>query len=79
MFEKARSFIGGRWDKQPDFVGPQTKPLESEGGKNKTDKEDESEVRMCLYVRNNPLVQSRTGLFLPMRRHRRLSEVCGLI
>ena len=22
MFEKSRPFIGGRWDKQPAFVGP---------------------------------------------------------
>ena len=41
MFEKARPFLGGRWDKQPDFVGPETKPPESE---NETNEESGSEV-----------------------------------
>ena len=49
MFEKARPFLGGRWDKEPDFVGPQTKPPQSDDGKKESDNESENEVQMFSF------------------------------
>ena len=50
LFEKARPFIGGRWDKQPDFVGPLSRPQE-ENKETETGSPSNEEVRFYICAR----------------------------